>query len=245
MIAPGGGLDLLDDDARVAADGFAARYRALRIKEGWADPSGRERPDDLPGGLWTLRLKSVSEAAAILRRGWTRATRMVVADIGAGGGWAARLMDGADVIAFDLLDAGPSLSALAVRADMSRLPLRDDSVDGTLYAASLHYAPIAQAVAEAARVLRPLGILVAVDSPMYRDRRAQAKAVARTAAYYARSGYPELAAHYHPIEVGALKSALEDSGFALERFDAGRPAGPWSRLTRQPRPSMIVATLAG
>lgn len=245
VVTPGGSLDLLDDDARVAAERFAASYRALRASEGWAGTNGQEEPGERPSGRWRHRLRSVSKAAAILAQGWTAGSRPVVADVGSGGGLAASLLEGADVIAFDLVDARPTIGALTVRADMTRLPLRDGSLDGAMYSASLHYAPIDKVVSEVARVLRTSGTLVAVDSPIYSDPQSRAEAVARTTAYYTRAGHPELAAHYHPIELTALRSALTANGFQVERLDAGRPGGIWMRLMRRPPSSLVVARLLG
>jgi SAM-dependent methyltransferase len=241
IVAPGGGLDLLDDAGRVEADRFASQYRTMRIKEGWADSSGKEGPAGRPLGRWKHRLNAVSGAAAILARELTAQTRPVVADIGSGGGWAAQQLRGADVIAFDLLDARPTPGALTVRADMLKLPLRNGTMDATLYAASLHYGPVAGVIGEAARVLRPGGLMVAVDSPIYHGRRSHARAVARTTSYYTKAGYPELARHYHPIEVGALRAALSDTGFQVEHLDVGRPGGLWQRLARRPPSSLVVA----
>src|SRR5713226_3256958 len=48
VIAAGGGLDLLDDQGREEADRFAAQYTALRRKEGWIGPDGREDPEGGP-----------------------------------------------------------------------------------------------------------------------------------------------------------------------------------------------------
>jgi SAM-dependent methyltransferase len=241
LVDSSGHLDLLDDDSRSDADRFAAQYRALRMREGWADSSGREDPEGGQQQLWKGRIESVSEAGAILAREWTAAVRPVVADIGSGGGWAARVLSFADVIAFDLVGVRAPSEALAVRADMRKLPLRSATVDAVLYAASLHYAPVADAVAEAARVLRPGGLMVAVDSPIYRDARAQAKAVARTAAYYAGAGYPELSDHYHPINAVELRSVLTDSGFEIERLEVPGPAWRVWRLAHKAAISRVVA----
>lgn len=241
-IGSSGQLDLLDDDSRPKADRFAAQYRALRTREGWADSSGREDPEGGRKQLWKGRLESVSEAATILAREWTSRARPVVADIGSGGGWAARHLGDADVIAFDLLDVSAPPAALAVRADMRKLPLRSATVDAVLYAASLHYSPVADAVGEAARVVRPNGLMVAVDSPIYEDARAQAQAVARTAAYYSGAGYPGLSDHYYPINVVELRAVLIDSGFAIERLDIqGAASRVWLRLAHKAPTSLMVA----
>ena len=193
--------------------------------------------------MWRGRLESVSRAATALSSQWTGAGRPVVVDIGSGGGWAARYLRDAEVIAIDLLDIQSRPGVLQVRADMRSLPLRDSTVDVAFYGASLHYAPVADSIREAARVLRPGGLVVAVDSPIYRDRRAQALAETRSAAYYAEAGFPELAAHYHPIDMADLRAALAARGFDVLRLEAGRTARRWrERLGRSER-SFLLAKL--
>jgi hypothetical protein len=77
---------------------------------------------------------------------------------------------------------------------------------------------------------------------MYRDRRAQALALSRSAAYYARAGFPELAVHYHPIDVSALPAALAGADLEVLRLDPGRTAMRWwERLRRPQRSSLLVA----
>jgi SAM-dependent methyltransferase len=239
-----GALDLLDDSARQDADRFAMQYRALRRQEGWVRADGREDPAAGDPKLWRRRLESVAQAAEILRGDARTARRLVVADIGSGGGWAARYLDGADVIAIDLLEASGSSDVLRVRGDMRSLPVRDRSLDAALYVASLHYAPVGDAIREAARTLRSGGLIVAVDSPMYKDPRAQARARARSAAYYSKSGFPELIASYHPIDVIALREELTRSAFDILQLDAGSTNRRWQERWRRPsRPSILVARL--
>ncbi len=241
IVAAGGGLDLLDDEAREAADRFALDYTGLRRREGWIGPGGREDPDGGDPRLWRRRVESMSEARAALAAIRTGERRPVVLDVGSGGGWAARYVDGADVIAIDLIDVAGSDAALHVRGDMRRLPLHDGSVDGALYIASLHYAPLEEAVAEAARVLRRGGVMIAVDSPMYRDRLAQARAQARSAAYYAGAGFLDLAAHYHPIDLTELKATMVASGFEVLRLEGGSTAGSWYQRAGRRRRSFLLA----
>lgn len=240
----GGGLDLLDDVARAAADRFAAEYTALRRQEGWAGPDGVEDPDRGDRRLWGGRLESVAEAVGAIANVRTESSRPVVLDIGSGGGWAARYIRDADVIAIDLV-AAPSLAdVLRVRGDMRRLPLRQGTADVAFYAASLHYAPAAATIPEAARVLRPGGLVVAVDSPMYRDRNAQARAQARSGAYYAAAGFPDLAQHYYPIHVSSLRAALAGANFELLRLDEGRPGRlGWLTGSRRRHSSFLEARL--
>jgi SAM-dependent methyltransferase len=183
---------------------------------------GVEDPDRGDRRLWGGRLESVAEAVAAIANVRTQSSPPVVLDIGSGGGWAARYIRGPDVIAIDLVDAPSPAEVLRVRGDMRRLPLRDATADVAFFAASLHYAPTGESVREAARVLRPGGLVVAVDSPMYRDRSAQARAHARSAAYYVSAGFPGLAQHYHPIDVSSLRAALAEANFEVLRLDEGR-----------------------
>lgn len=242
----GGGLDLLDDEARDCANRFAGRYTALRRREGWVGPDGREDPNGGEPRLWRGRVDAVSQAAAVLSSQPCAPVRRVVVDVGSGGGWAARYLHDADVIAVDLLDAVGGAGVLQVRADMRSLPLRDSTVDGAFYAASLHYAPVTDSIRECSRILRLGGLVVAVDSPMYLDRRGQALAEARSEAYYARAGFPELAAHYHPIDAAALRAALVGAGFEVLRLDVGHGSRRWwERIRRPRRSSFLVARLSG
>lgn len=194
------------------AERFAAEYAELRAQEGWAE---RDR----------VRGKAaIAQAIGLVRN--RLGANAVIVDIGAG---AQRH---AGVIGIDL-GGRPN-----VRGDMRSLPLRDASVDATLYAASLHYAPVDEAVAEAARVLRAGGLLVAIDSPIYDSPAAAAEARARSAEYYARAGHPSLADHYHPIEAGALRRALTRSGLELVTLRLG---SRWRRLLRRGPDSLVLA----
>src|SRR6266852_3845796 len=103
IAAAGGGLDLLDDGARAAADRFAAQYTALRRREGWIGADGREDPEGGEPRLWRGRLESASRAEVALSSHRTGVERAVVVDVGSGGGWAARYLRDADIIAIDLL----------------------------------------------------------------------------------------------------------------------------------------------
>jgi len=243
IAAVGGGLDLLDDRGREAADRFAAQYTALRKREGWIGLDGQEDPVSGEPRLWRARLESVALAATAVSRQWTGTGRSIVVDIGSGGGWAARYFADSNVIAIDLLSIESKPDVVQVRADMRSLPLHDSTVDVAFYAASLHYAPVAESIGEAARVLRRGGLIVAVDSPMYSDRRGQALAEARSAAYYSEAGFPELAAHYHPIDVTALRPALAGVGFEELQLDVGRTARRWWERLGWPDRSFLIARL--
>jgi SAM-dependent methyltransferase len=187
----------------------------------------------------------VTRAAAILGTLNDLQPRPIIVDVGSGGGWAARYLNHSDVIAIDLIEivAPP---AIAVRGDMRRLPVRSSAVDGMLFAASLHYAPVSEVIPEIARVLRTGGLLVAVDSPIYASPRLQQEARARSATYYARSGFPELLDRYHPIESRDLQNTLTHHGMRIKRLETEEGAARlWRRLVRTPRSTLVAAEKVG
>jgi len=235
-----GCLDLLSDKERQDADWFAARYRALRAKEGWSDSHGREDPDAGRPEIWRDHARLVQAAASTLHAHLHPAARPVIIDVGSGGGWAARYLK-ADVISVDLFDAA-SAADLCVRADMRNLPIFDASIDGLLYAASMHYAPLEPVVHEAGRVLRTGGALVMVNSPIYttHDRRDAARA--RTVVYYERMGFPEMASRYNAILADELRSALGSQGFRIERFEVDSPNRLMWPVRRRPPGTFVAAT---
>lgn len=106
---------------------------------------------------------------------------MSVLDVGAGNGWLAyRLAKrGHTAAAVDLMTgAGDGLGAskhydasfTPVQAEFDRLPFCPGTVDLVIYNAAFHYSLCYEtSVEEALRVLRPGGVLVIVDSPVYRD----------------------------------------------------------------------------
>ncbi|MGH7760276.1 MAG: class I SAM-dependent methyltransferase [Candidatus Dormibacteraceae bacterium] len=185
-------------------------------------------------------MRSISEVGRIFARLNVGDARPLIVDVGSGSGWAARYVSRADVIAIDLLDV-ESRWALGVRADMRRLPIRTAVADGILFAASLHYGALEPVLAEAARVLRADGLLVVVDSPIYTDHIRRVQAVARSANYYLKAGYPELADRYHPIESSGFRRALLDSGFEIERFEVGNKWRQLLRLHRRPPATFVAA----
>jgi SAM-dependent methyltransferase len=100
-----------------------------------------------------------------------------------------------------------------VVGDLEALPLRAGSFDTVIAAAALHYAvDLGAAPAEAARVLRPRGLLIVADSPVYDDDGARRTAWLRTRAHYASFGAAHLAGRYR----GLTRAELDAPG--LFRF---------------------------
>lgn len=194
------------------AERFRQAYASMRMREPWAE---RDRK---------RRAAAVAQSVELIRRELGASASIV--SVGAGA------MRSRGVVAVDLLPTAD------VTADMRALPFRDGTIDGVLYAASLHYAPVSVAVSEASRILRPGGMFVAIDSPVYADEQAVAAARARSSAYYASKGMPELAAHYHPIDVAGLLVALAGGNLELESLSTG---SPWRRLLRRGPRSFVLA----
>lgn len=164
-----------------------AAYRERRQAEGWRAEPGL--PLVVAGhpqaGVWSRRAVHLARAEALLaarlpRRPWD------IVDVGAGSGWlSARLLGlGHRVAAVDL-DLDPEDGLLAAdhligagatlpraEAEMERLPLGDAAFDCALAAASLHHARDPRAaLLEMRRVVRPGGVVLVLDSPVYRDAR--------------------------------------------------------------------------
>jgi ArsR family transcriptional regulator len=163
---------LLDSHFAAAADDEAVRQdearlqEVLRIRKENFDSHGDAR-QLVPGRSWAAWARAIGHLLPPLD----------VADIGCGEGyltveaasWARH------VVGIDRSDEVlERAKALAVRrrvtnvewkkGDLTRLPLRDASVDVALLSQALHHAPDPErAIAEAVRILRPGGRLVVLD----------------------------------------------------------------------------------
>jgi len=113
--------------------------------------------------LYDLAMPSAD--AATLERGFAYATRDVerMLDVGGGSGRAASALGGAVVVdpARGMLAEARDAGNDPVQGTAERLPVCDAAVDAvTVVDALHHFASAEKAVAEAARVLRPGGVLV-------------------------------------------------------------------------------------
>lgn len=177
---------LLTEERRREILPFLELYQRVRRDEGWK--AARGLPDTLPGqphaAIWRQRAarfrRGLELAAAALGRGPWR-----VLEVGAGCCWAsARLVEkGHQVVAVDVnLDAEDGLPAadklladpsrlLRAEAEMEALPLEPGLFDMVLAEDALHYAQrLTRTLIELRRVTRRGGVLLALDSPVYRRR---------------------------------------------------------------------------
>lgn len=171
---------------------FGAAYALHRASEGRAC-SGDELLD-LPylrtgpiARQWAVRACSFdSFMTRLLRPFAARVGRPLdVLDLGAGNGWLSYRVaaEGHRAVALDIRDdridglgaAEPLMARVPGRietvvASFEAIPLERASMDLALFNASLHYAlDLAAALGEAARVVRPGGLLVIMDTPFYRS----------------------------------------------------------------------------
>ncbi len=147
-------------------------YRALPFK----DRSGRYRSD------WRIRARSfnvlVKNVLTRLQNPLERSLKIL--DLGAGNGWLSNRLSaqGDRVIAVDLLvNEQDGLGAwkyydhsfIPVQAQFDHLPVTDRFADAVIFNASLHYAEdYTKTLKEALRVLSNTGLIVIMDSPVYR-----------------------------------------------------------------------------
>lgn len=166
---------------------FLAEYQAVRQAEGRgsSDPAYyRGLPFSGPAQAgWPVRAASyralLQHVVLPLERRLGRPLRAL--DLGAGNGWLSyRLAQrGHRAAAVDLLDgARDGLGAhvhydapfLPIQAEFDCLPFADAQADLLVFNASFHYSTdYARTLREALRVLSPGGLLVVLDTPLYRD----------------------------------------------------------------------------
>jgi SAM-dependent methyltransferase len=224
---------------------FAAQYAGHRAAEGrgYTGTDLASLPYLRSGPFarqWTVRARSfeafdrtlIGPTAARLGR------PLSVVDLGAGNGWLSyRLAKaGHPTIALDIRDdhvdglgAAGRLAALAdgrmrrCVASFEDIPLGAASQDMAVFNASLHYAlDLEHALREAARVVRPGGLLVILDSPFYRHESLGAALVAEKRAQSAERFGERAEALLAPpfiefLTRERLLAASEGSGLAWKR----------------------------
>lgn len=230
-------------------------YQRVRRDEGWrADRGLPEVPAGHPhAAVWRRRARHFARGLSLAaerlgRRPWR------VLDVGAGGCWAsARLLAaGHRVAAVDVrLDEDDGLGAAGrvlddpsslprAEADMEALPLEPAAMDLVLAAGVLHHASRpARTLLELRRVTRRGGLLVVLESPVYRravdGESMLAERADAHARRYGRAPVPFGAGYLVRPELRALfegAGSLEVHGWPSRLIEMGRDlvdVGRWGR----------------
>jgi SAM-dependent methyltransferase len=200
---------------------FLDGYRRIRRLEGWGGAPDYYRALPFPSDgrhreVWKLRARSYRRALRALARRFPEMKRadewdklaLRVLEIGAGNGWFSWRMAEAGhyVLATDIsldeedgLGAVPRYARNAERltralAEMEDLPLEDAQFDVVAANGSLHYAArIEDALREAFRVLRPEGLFLVLDSPVYDEAESGREMVRRRQERHRALGIPDTA----------------------------------------------------
>jgi Methylase involved in ubiquinone/menaquinone biosynthesis len=160
----------------------ASYYRALPFK----DLSGQFAAD------WKIRARSyrvlVNNVLTRLQSPLERGLKIL--DLGAGNGWLSNRLSaqGDRLIAVDLsVNEQDGLGAwkqyehpfTPVQAEFNHLPIMDRYADAVIFNASFHYSEdYAETLREALRVVSSKGLIVILDSPVYRRGKAGERMVA-------------------------------------------------------------------
>jgi ubiquinone/menaquinone biosynthesis C-methylase UbiE len=184
---------------------FLKDYETIRRAEGRGSASAeyyRALPfKDLSGqfvGDWRIRTRSYQVLVnTVLTRLQIPLERgLKILDLGAGNGWLSNRLSaqGDRVIAVDLsVDEQDGLGAwkqyehpfTPVQAEFNHLPVMDRFADAVIFNASFHYSEnYAETLREALRVLSHRGLIVIMDSPVYRRGEAGEKMVAEREAQF-------------------------------------------------------------
>ena len=238
---------LLPEERRREIRPFLELYQRVRRDEGWrAEPGLPDVPPSHPRArLWRARAARFREALAIAARHLGPAPWHVL-EVGAGCCWASvqMLARGHRVVAVDvnldpedglvaanrLLPAGAELPR--AEADMEALPLEPGSFDLVLAAGALHYAQrVTRTLVELRRVTRRGGLLVIVDSPVFRRRPDGEAMVAERMRRHAELYPPGLPRESQSsyLVTGELAGVFAGAGWRLEVHGWPAPAREWAR----------------
>jgi SAM-dependent methyltransferase len=225
---------LLLDERRRELLPFLELYQRVRRDEGWkAEPALPDVAAQHPqAAVWRARAARFREALELLRLR-LGPSRWRVLEVGAGCCWASvRLAAlGHRVAAVDvsldpedgllganliLIDPG---SLPRAEADMEALPIEPSAFDVVLAADALHHGQrLTRTLVELRRVTRRGGLLVVLDSPVYRRREdGEAMVAERMRRYGARYGLAiprESQSGY--LVMGELHDLFRSAGWSLE-----------------------------
>jgi SAM-dependent methyltransferase len=216
---------------------FLREYRTVRVKEGWGRADStyyrslpRVTRDDPQRAIWLIRERTFRLLIdrVVAPTECSHSGKLQVLDVGAGNCWLAfRLAElGHWVAAVDIsLDAADGLGAhfhyepvgedvTLAQAEFDRLPFAGEQANLVIFNGSIHYArDFATTLHEAARVLRPDGRMVIMDSPVYRSASGGLHMIReREQEYERRYGFPSNAL---PTEGFLTWKRLEQLGAAV------------------------------
>jgi SAM-dependent methyltransferase len=181
----------MNAEAPAARKQFLEDYRRIRYAEGrGSDDSAYYQAlpfRDLSrrnNAMWAMRAKTFSYFERnVLAFIEAEAQRPLdILDLGAGNCWLSYRLSlrGHRPIALDIFaDGRDGLGAarhypnppLTVEADFARIPFSSSSFDPAIFNASFHYSTdYLRTLGEVQRCLRPSGLVVILDSPLYRKR---------------------------------------------------------------------------
>ncbi len=182
----GGVLELLPVQRRAEFASFLAGYSRIRAAEGRGSAVSTYYmnlplcPGNHPlADQWRIRSRSFRVLSSLLTRELGTGARVL--DLGAGCGWLSHRLatQGMRPCAIDInLDEQDGLRASrhfaarfpCVEAEFDDLPVPAAIADAAVFNASLHYSiDLDRTFREVLRTVRPGGLLVVLDSPVYRD----------------------------------------------------------------------------
>lgn len=207
---------------------FIEEYETIRRLEGRGSPDPdyyRSLPyEDLSGKFsedWAVRVRSFD---LLVRKVLTPVQEQLqrplkVLDLGAGNGWLSNQLSVQDdrVVAVDLLvNEQDGLGAwkhydnqfTPIQAEYNHLPIMDGFADATIFNASFHYSEnYEETLTEALRATEQEGLVVIMDTPVYRRRESGEQMVAERKATFLE-------------QYGFASDALESENFlTYERID--------------------------
>ncbi len=214
-------------------------YSRVREKDGrlYSDDVVGRLPD-LPGAHplrteWRARAASAARLCAHLAQ---LSRPLTILELGCGNGWLANRLArlhscrvvGVDLNHFELSQAARVFAGnhrlMLLIADIFHAPFCERSFDTIIIASAIQYFPdLPMLIQRLTPLLSERGEIHILDSPLYPPSEV-AEARARTQAYYAALGFPEMADHYHHHLLDTL------AGFHPVRlYD---PQSPLARLRR-------------
>ncbi len=179
--------NLLPAERAAFFSSFLKSYTRIRETEGRVSGDGdayRQLPDcpatHTLAWQWVIRRRSFEALMTLLASTLERGSKVI--DLGAGVGWLSNRLHeaGYSPCAVDLsADRGDGLGAARhfkgawprIVAEFDCLPLADEQADAAVFNGSFHYSTdYRNTLREAQRLVRPGGLIVILDTPVYKEQ---------------------------------------------------------------------------